>query len=192
MIGGETTGPTQTASKHDPERVLAAWCTEARARESEHLQAARHYEKQNRMVRLAAFLLSTTVGASLLASVNIPQIDVKILLGLLSLGSALLSGLPNTLRSAELAGDHHKAAVRFGELRREIQQVRAIGVAPDQTIEEVITSFRKQFDVAIHESPTLRRSSIRFIAKRSDEARQGGPAEGRDVRPRISDPAHPA
>jgi hypothetical protein len=156
--------------RQEPDRVLAAWCSEARARESEHLQASAYYENQHRKLRVAAFITSTVVGTSLLASLKIKGVDVSIVLGLLSLGSALLSGLPNTLRSAELAAEHQKASVRFGGLRREIQELRAVGLKQSHSLAETFSDFRSRFDLAVHESPTLRKSAIRYIARRGDDA----------------------
>jgi hypothetical protein len=136
--------------------LVEKWHNGVRLLQVAHNMAASHYCRINRLLGIPVVVLSAIVVTSIFASLQSEvHIVMKVVVGMLSVCAAVLSGLQTFLRHAELAEKHRIAAGKFGELRREIQQVAAFPPKEEEKFAEFCESFRARWDEAEKESPTL-------------------------------------
>jgi hypothetical protein len=148
------------------EELLKRWHKTIRRYQVEHELSSRFYEKLNWKLGIPVVIFSTIVGASIFAtfeqSTNLPLF--KIIFGALSLISAVLASLQTFLGFGDRASGHKSAALSFGELAKEVQQVRACdGV--NGNMKDFIDSVRTRWDSIAREAPTLRKSTIVALAE---------------------------
>jgi len=114
-----------------------------------HQGAAAAYRRAHRLsgipVTILAMLISTSVFASLSVSNN-PRI--LLVVGAVSILTAVLSGLQTFLNYPELAQKHQSSGVKFGRLRRRVEEVLSIKREPNQ-LESVLTEIRVAWDQLI-------------------------------------------
>src|SRR5437899_1059251 len=106
-----------------PDSLLARW--HKRVRESQFY----HYERCNRLHNLNLWLgipavcLSAVVGKTVFASLKNNVGDLyKIVTGMMSISVALLASVQTFLKFSEKSEKHRIAAVKYGALRREVEQ----------------------------------------------------------------------
>jgi hypothetical protein len=102
--------------------LLTRWLKRARESLFSHYTAAENCAKLNRRLGIPVLILTTIVGTSVFASLQ-QKVDpiLQILVGLISVAAAILSGLQTFLGFAERAEKHRMTAARYSALRREIE-----------------------------------------------------------------------
>lgn len=119
-----------------------------------HYECARRFEKLHLRLGLPAIALSAVVGTAVFSSLEkSTSTTLQIVVGLLSVLAAVLTGLQTFLRYGELAEKHRLAGARFANLKHRIELLMIRPDAPDVadqlvTIEETWAKLRE-------ESPSL-------------------------------------
>ncbi len=102
--------------------MLVRWLKRARESAFAHYAAEERYSRLNYALGVPAAFLAAVVGTSVFASLDkVVDNRIKVLVGVLSIGSAVLAGLQTFLRYGDRAEQHRKAAVIYASLRREIE-----------------------------------------------------------------------
>lgn len=119
-----------------------------------HWSAARHYEARNFWLGLLAAVSAAIAGTTVFATLSdSPSTGVRTAIGLFSILAAVLSALQTYFRSSELAERHKGAAVKYGFLRRELEQ----RMESDEPLpsEAKLDDFRARWDAIDGESPPI-------------------------------------
>lgn len=115
-----------------------------------HWEAASYFEDRNFWLGLAAAVVSAVAGTTVFATLEgSPSVLVRGLVGAFSIVAAMLSAIQAFLRSSEVAARHKAAGVKFGQLRREIEQTQLVGLPTGVTEKEAaLKDFRDRWDEA--------------------------------------------
>ena len=119
-----------------------------------HWSAARHYESRNFWLGLLAAVSAAIAGTTAFATLSeSPSTAVRTAIGFFSVLAAVLSALQTYFRSSELAERHKGAAVKYGFLRRELEQriESDEGAMSDAKLDD----FRVRWDGIDSESPPI-------------------------------------
>ena len=93
-----------------------------------HYEAAKPLSSLNNKLGIPVVILTTFVGTTVFATVEKEASGwLKIIVGLISVLSAVLASLQTFLQFSERAEKHRSTAARAGALRREIEQYFAEG-----------------------------------------------------------------
>jgi hypothetical protein len=144
------------------ENLLPSWLWRLRESQFSHYDAAKALDRCNYWLGVPVILLSTFVGTSVFAALG-KSVDppLQIFVGLVSVVAAMLSGVQTVLRFSERAEKHRSVAVRYGALRREIEEILATGgqipkePTGGQIPKERLTDLREKIDKLGDESPHI-------------------------------------
>jgi hypothetical protein len=110
------------------DHVLRAWVEGIRNHHVAHWGAAARYEHRGRLLGAAAVMLSTLVGTAIFASlVQSSQPWVEVAAGGLSVLAVIAGTLQTALGYPQLAERHRTAAMKFGDLRRVLDELGTEG-----------------------------------------------------------------
>lgn len=138
----------------DKSDLLNQWHTALRTFHIQHILAAKHNEKMHKRLGVPVVILGAVVGTSVFANLESnPETWVKILIGSLSVTSAVLAALQTFMGFSDLAEKHKNASTKYGMLRRELEQFMATQSPEDQNHATFLEEFRKQWDQVDAESP---------------------------------------
>ena len=120
-----------------------------------HTRCATLYDRRNLLLGVPVVGLTTIVGTSIFATLASGQqpIWVRVLIALLSIGAAVLASLQTFLRYSELSQKHKAAAVQYGTLRREIEDL--LTLSEELIDRESVKSIRSRWDTVEQESPSI-------------------------------------
>jgi len=109
------------------------------------------------MLGIPVVILTTIVGTTVFSSIASSSTNSIILLvvaGLLSVVAAVFSSLNTFLNYGELAERHRNASVKYGNLRREIEEL--ISFANNKTdLESIMKDIRTRWDAVDLEAPSV-------------------------------------
>jgi hypothetical protein len=110
-----------------PRELVFTWLRRARDSQMAHYEMADILSRRGRLIGVPVILITTLVGTSVFASVAAETIPVraKLLVGVLSLLAAVLSGLQTFFKFSERAEKHRVFGARFGAVRRELEALYA-------------------------------------------------------------------
>ncbi|MBD2023793.1 SLATT domain-containing protein [Leptolyngbya sp. FACHB-711] len=135
------------------EELLEAWYRRLRESQFSHYEAAKAFERMNYWLGIPSVMLSTVLGTSIFATIGESvNTNVQILFGLVSVVAAVLTGLQTFLRFSERSEKHRAIAARYGSLRREIEELSAVG---ENFTREMITPLRESIDRLAEEAPNV-------------------------------------
>lgn len=129
-------------------KVLDDWHRSLIILHRAHWEAASYFEDRNFWLGLAAAVASAVAGTTVFATLEgSPSVLVRSAVGAFSIVAAMLSAIQAFLRSSEVAARHKAAGVKFGQLRREIEQAQLVGL-PTETSEKeaALKDFRARWD----------------------------------------------
>jgi hypothetical protein len=139
----------------DEKNMLKDWLTGIRILTIGHYKAAKKFEEHHRYLGMPVIILSAVVGTAIFASIEgNPHWLVQGFVGLLSLSAAILSSLQTFLGYAQLAEKHKAAAVRYSQLRRELDAFCSYP-PPREEHKAFIADFRMRWDMLEEEAPTI-------------------------------------
>lgn len=106
------------------EELLRAWLLHAHKCRDRHELVARRNNTYHYWLGVPTIIFATVVGSSVFASLD-AQVDTwfKIILGAVSITSAVLAGLQTFYNFAGRAETHQVAAIRYKVIIRELQQL---------------------------------------------------------------------
>jgi len=153
------------------EEMLRGWLVSLTLLHRGHWQAARFYEGRNLLLGMAAAVTAAVAGTTVFATLgDSPNLAVRIGIGCFGVIAAILSGLQTFLRSSQLAELHKSAAVKYGGLRREVEQEIAFGAA-NPAAPEHFSEFRSRWDAVDSEAPPvpsgIYQRTVRNFARRA-------------------------
>lgn len=121
-----------------------------------HYECARRFERLHLWLGLPAIALSTLVGTAVFSSLEkTTDFRVQIVVGLLSVTAAVLTGLQTFLRYAELAERHRIAGARFANLKHRMELLSTLPPATEADMRVALASIEESWAKLREESPTL-------------------------------------
>lgn len=144
---------SKTMTRRD---TLEAWQSLLAALQKGSFITAALYERRNRSLGLPVTILSAIVSTAIFASIAQGSTNqwAQIAVGLISVITAVLSALQTYLNYGELAQKHKVAGVKYGALRREIEEVLASDLETQLTSVD-LKSIRTRWDEIDQEVPPL-------------------------------------
>lgn len=107
-------------------KTIRDWHFAVRVAHKAHIKSAAKADGLNKVFGIPATIFSAIVGTAVFASLgDNPGVTDKIVVGLLSIASAVFAALQTSLRYNEVAELHRKAAGRYGVIRRELERLIA-------------------------------------------------------------------
>ncbi len=138
------------------EELLEAWASRVSAVEAGHFAMADHLTRSNLRLGIPVVILSTVIGTSVFAtlgeSVSLP---LRVVVGLLSVGAAVLASLQTFLRLGERSEKHRVAAALYSALRRDIESILATPRKERPDAEPYFEQIKLQMKTYGKESPAI-------------------------------------
>ena len=139
-------------SSENPHELLRRWGLNAKRSQVANYKAANYFSKLHIRLGIPAIVLSSIAGTSILANSGSDfSVINSILLGFISVISAVLAGLQTFLNYGDRASKHRLVASEYGSVKRHIQEILIKDIISDQDI----TSIRERMDILSKESPEI-------------------------------------
>jgi hypothetical protein len=105
-----------------------------------HWEAARRYDRLSIWLGIATAVTAGISGASVVTELasNSGSTVVKTVIGVFSVLTAVLAALQSFTKTAEFGSRHKAAAGKFGQLRRELQRYREVGIPAGKSLREAL------------------------------------------------------
>jgi hypothetical protein len=141
-----------------------------------HWNASRWYEQLNLGLGVGTAVCAAISGTS--AFTAFTGSAAAVVAGGLGLSAAILAALQTSLRAAESATRHKQAGVKFGQLRRELEEYLTVGL-PQATAERAaqLTALRERWNAADDESPPMPK---RFFERATQSLRKAAERQVKD------------
>jgi hypothetical protein len=136
---------------------LQKWRNGIKIAHNSHIRAATYYTQRGRMLGIPVVILTTIIGTAVFTSIaasNTNSVALQVLAGLLSMAAAVLSSLHTFLNYGELAERHRNVAVKYGNLRREIEQLLCFMDAQTD-LDATMKDIRTRWDAIDLEAPDI-------------------------------------
>jgi hypothetical protein len=116
-----TTPPTPIEERLD---LLKKWLNGITTAHVAYSKLTAEYKQRSRMLGLIVTIISTIIGTSIFASLNVSNNQIILaVVGTVSLLASILSGVNTFLNYGELASTYSDASSKWGELRRHVEEV---------------------------------------------------------------------
>ena len=136
-------------------QTLQQWHQGIRISHSAHFKAAEVYEQRNLWLGVPVVVLSAVTGTAVFTSSGDTAVAERVVVGLFSVAAAVLASLQTFLRYAELAQKHKAAAIKYGALRRELEEALATYSAEQPFPADFMHDIRQRWDALDEESPVV-------------------------------------
>jgi hypothetical protein len=135
---------------------LESWLVGVRLSHLGHFSAAAHNSRMHRALGIPVVIVTTAVGTTVFSTMGqSPHIALTVVTGLLSLTAAILSSLQTFLSYSANAERHKFAAIKYGMLRRELEQFLDDPDESANILREFSQNFRVRWDAVDQESPPI-------------------------------------
>ncbi len=143
--------------------LLLRWQKDVRLNQIAHLRASASCNRIGRLLGLLVTVFSAVVGTSIFASLNSSNSRaILVIVGLVSIAAAVLSGAYTFLNYGERSQKHETAGDKYGSIRRRIDE--SLAVMDPAQLKTEINDLRQLIDKLDEESPVVPQNFI-------DEAR---------------------
>lgn len=154
-------------------RLLETYSKNAVLNRAGHYRAANDARIKHYWLGIPSIIISTAIGTSIFASLNSnPQNGLKIIVGLVSFLSAVLSSLQTFFKFSELAERHRVAGAAYGDIKRKLDILKLQYSTKDQTFRDEALNEMKLISESLgelaKESPGIPDKAFRQ-AKRIEE-----------------------
>lgn len=106
-------------------KVLESYSNNCILNRAAHYRAANDARNKHYWLGIPSIIIGTAIGTSIFASVNSnPNNELKIIVGLISFISAVLSSLQTFFQFAEIAEKHRAAGAAYGDIKRKLDILR--------------------------------------------------------------------
>lgn len=140
----------------DPLKIIRQWHRGLCISHKAHAVAATTFHRRNLLLGIPVVILTTIVGTAVFGSMaTSPSTWAKIIVGLLSLVAASLASLQTFLRYSETSEKHKAAAVKYGSLRREVEELLVTGKKEEVLSPSFLKSLRTRWDDVDQVSPAV-------------------------------------
>ena len=129
-----------------------------RARESQHSQheAGKYYRIVNYWFAVPVIVITTALGTAAFASIEkTVSNSAKVWFGIASLVAAVLSALQTHFHFSERSETHKSIGARYGNIRREIEEVLAVPTEQRGDVQAVVSRIRERLDALGSEGPAV-------------------------------------
>ena len=152
--------------KVEVNETLADWLFSLKLMHRSHWDAARWYDGVNLLLGVGAAVCAAISGTSAFsANAN------NLVTGTFGLVAAILAAVQTSMRASELSAKHKHAGIRFGQLRRELEEQQIVGLHTlgAEQAKAWLTDFRVRWGSVDDESPPVPR---RFYQRTKKSARK--------------------
>jgi hypothetical protein len=161
---------------HD-DRYVQDWLVSLKILHRGHWDASRWYDQVNLWLGVGTAVCAAISGTSAFAA--FAGSASAFAAGGLGLIAAILAALQTSLRAAESAARHKQAGIKFGQLRRELEEHLTVGLPSAKGEREtVLTAFRERWNSADDESPPVPK---RFFDRATRSVRKAAANPAQDV-----------
>lgn len=158
--------PAARSMEPTAQNLLLRWLKRAREDSFAHYISETFLSRLHLVIGVPATIFATIVGTAVFSSLeNSTAIWIKIVVGVFSIMTAILSGLQTFLRFSEKAERHKKAAVEYGAIRRLIEQHL---VFRDHLTYEMADKIRERLSSIATEAPNVPARSWAEAQRRAD------------------------
>ena len=138
--------------------LLSRWQTNAKRSQIANYDAANYNSSLNYKLGIPAIIFAAIVGTSVFATLQSKvEIWAQILVGILSVFAAVLTSLQTFLKSEEKAAKHRTAAVEYGTIKRQIDELLLGGKISDDLLQDQIRRIRERLDDLSRDVPIVPR-----------------------------------
>jgi hypothetical protein len=143
-----------------PAELIKHWRFRAHRVQLAHYESARKFGHRHLWLGFPAIILSTVVGTSVFATLakSADQVGrpwLQIIIGLLSVLSAVLASLQTFLRSSELAEKHRLAGARFANLKHDLELLATMPPPNSDQLRDALSVIEQRWAKLREESPNL-------------------------------------
>ena len=136
--------------------MLDHWHTGLRILHRGHFEAAKFYSRRNLWFGVPTIIFSTAIGTTVIGSLEHSDDPyTRVLIGMMGIIAAVLASLQTFLNYAGRSEQHKAAGVKYGTLRREIEECLANCSPTCPCPNDFCTNIRKRWDVIDMQSPTV-------------------------------------
>jgi hypothetical protein len=138
------------------EDLLKNWLTGLRTLNKGNFVAATYFQKVHRVFGVPVMIATSVVGSAIFATLGKSgESAIQISAGIMSLAATVLSSLQTFLGYAERSSQHKSAAVKYGEVRTEVQWLLAHDLQKVADLDKKIETIRARWNNVDAEAPTL-------------------------------------
>ncbi len=124
------------------------------------------------LLGIPAVALASIVGSAVIATIEKEVgINMKLLIALLSIGAAVLTGFQTFLRFSERAEKHRQMGARYGAIAREIERLLTMPETALSEKAELVDAIRLRLDSLSEEAPVIPPSLWGKAKQRHEQAR---------------------
>lgn len=138
------------------EVLLTDWFRRARESQFIHYECGVWYSRLNYLLGIPSIVLSTVVGTAIFASFETSATGAeRIVIGLLSIISAVLASLQTFLRFSERAEHHRSTGSGYGAVRRSLEYLKTFPPNDEDNIKQSLKEIKEQMDELAKEAPEV-------------------------------------
>ncbi|QSX73998.1 SLATT domain-containing protein [Lysobacter arenosi] len=155
--------------------LLTNWLKGLRLAHIAHAQASSSDSWRHKVLGIPVVILTTIVGTTVFSNLGeVPSETLKIATGLLSIGAVVLSSLQTFLSYATSAERHRTVALKYGALRRELEQFLDDPPESKDAWTATVEEFRTRWDAVDQEAPAVRQGVWRNAKLQLDRSLANG------------------
>lgn len=151
-----------TSWVNEQEMLLKDWAEKARYYSWMHSKAGNLYVSRNNKITIPLIIISTLSGSANFSMVGVQTphnwvytVGFPLVMGILSIISAILSAMTKYLRTAELSENHHEFHKKYNSLFRNISLELSLPANQRKSPTEICNLHRYEFDRLVSESPNI-------------------------------------
>lgn len=143
-----------------PIELLKHWRYRVHRVQLAHYEAGRKFSKYHLSLGLPAIALNTIVGTTVFSSIGQFSSSehitwITVLVGLLSVISAVLVSLQTFLRYSDLSEKHRVAGARFANLKHRIELLGTMPPTDTQDLKSELTKIEEEWNKFRQDSPNI-------------------------------------
>ncbi len=129
------------------EELLRTWLRRTRYSQHSHHEAGKRLKRFNYLLAVPIVVITTALGTAALATITTKVNDAgKLTFGVLSLIAAVLAALQTHLAWAERSERHKTLGAKYGDIRRDIEEILALPVNERGAQKKVMDKIRTDLD----------------------------------------------
>ena len=152
-------------------QLIYDWHERVHTNQKAHYAASKRFNKLHYTIGVPAIVLSAIAGATLLTEID--NALVKVIVGLIGLFAAILSGIQTFYSPAKRSEAHRVAAIRLGQIRREIEILDRFPPTDKKTQEEMIKQISDRIAKVEEDSPVVDTLTIDSLRKKKEHEEDG-------------------
>jgi hypothetical protein len=137
--------------------LLRHWRFRVHRVQTGHYEAGRRYDRLHLSLGIPAIAVSALVGTAVFSSLagDDRGVLITISVGMLSVTSAVLSGLQTFLQFPDLAERHKLAGARFADLKHKIELIAVFQPADHGMLKTQLSEVEQEWEKVREESPNI-------------------------------------